>query len=105
MNIQKLAENLGLETEEYLELLDLFVDTAASDLAALQSAVGEGNSEKAVGAAHSLKGAAGNLGLMEIHEHAKKIEADARENRLGNVAVALPTLSSKVDTIGDLIAP
>jgi len=105
MNIQSLAENLGLEKEEYLELLDLFVDTAASDMTALQSAIGEGNAEKAAGAAHSLKGAAGNLGLMEIHEHAKKMEADAREHRFDEVVGALVILRSKLDTIAGLIAP
>jgi HPt (histidine-containing phosphotransfer) domain-containing protein len=105
MNIQELAENLGLERDEYLELLDLFIDTAASDVSALQSAIGEGNGEKAVGAAHSLKGAAGNLGLMEIHEQAKKIEADARDNRLDDVAGAVPTLRNKLEAISGLIAP
>ena len=105
MNIQELAENLGLEKEEYLELLDLFIDTADSDINELQSAIGEGNGEKAVGAAHSLKGAAGNLGLMEIHEEAKKMEADARDNHLEAVAGAVPTLRNKLDAISGLIAP
>lgn len=105
MNIQELADNLGLEKNEYLELLDLFIDTAASDVSELESAIGEGNGEKAVGAAHSLKGSAGNLGLMEIHEQARKMEADARDNRLEAVAGAVPTLRNKLDAIAGLIVP
>lgn len=39
MNIKESAENLGLEEEEYLELLELFIDTGTTDLVDLQSAV------------------------------------------------------------------
>ena len=105
MNIQELAENLGLEKDEYLELLDLFIDTAASDISELQAAIEEENGEKAVGAAHSLKGAAGNLGLLEIHEQAKKIEADARDNCFDDVAGAVPKLRNNLDAIAGLITP
>ena len=39
MNIKESAENLGLEEEEYLELIELFIETGITDLANLQSAV------------------------------------------------------------------
>jgi HPt (histidine-containing phosphotransfer) domain-containing protein len=104
MNFQELAENLGLEEDEYLELLQLFIDTSGSDMIRLQSAIEVKNGEKAVVAAHSLKGAAANLGLMEIHEQAKKMEADARDNRFDDVAEAVPTLKNKLEVIANLIA-
>ena len=82
MDVEVLAENLGLETHEYMELLSLFLKTASSDMSKLQSAIEEKDAQKAAVAAHSIKGAAGNLGLMKIHEGAKAIEEDAREKCL-----------------------
>ena len=87
MNVKALAENLGLEKHEYMELLSLFLETASSDMSKLQSAIEEKDAQKTAAAAHSIKGAAGNLGLMKIHKGAKEIEEEAREKRLAASAV------------------
>ena len=65
MKIKELAENLGLKEDEYLEILELFIDIGMADIEKLSSAIEESNAEEAAQAAHSLKGASGNLGLME----------------------------------------
>ena len=88
MDIRQLAENLGLEEEEYLELIGLFIETGVSDLNKLQAAIKEGSAEKAGNAAHSLKGAAMNLGLTELSEIAKEIEEKAGNGRLERTAEA-----------------
>ena len=74
MNFKELAKNLGLEEDAYMELIELFIETGRSDLDKLRSAIDEGNGEEAGNAAHSIKGAAGSLGLIEISEVAKEIE-------------------------------
>ena len=101
MNIGVLAKNLGLEEDEFLELVELFVETGISDLDKLQSAIVEGNADKAANAAHSLRGAAINLGLVELSEIARKIEEDARNDRLETIAEAAQALQGKLDIIVD----
>lgn len=78
MVLKDLAENLGLEPEEFVELLDLFVETCEKDLNGLEAAMKEEDGDKAARAAHSIKGAAGNLGLMDLYEMARASEMEAR---------------------------
>jgi HPt (histidine-containing phosphotransfer) domain-containing protein len=99
MNFKELGENLGLEEEEYLELLELFVDTSASDLERLRTAITLGDLDQATKAAHSLKGAAGNLGLTELFETAKKVEMDARDNRLERITESVSELEGRLDML------
>ena len=105
MNFKELAENLGLEEEEYLELIELFIETSMSDLNDLQSATGSGSTEKAADAAHSIKGAAGNLGLMEISEIAGRIEANARNGQLDGAAESAQELQGKLDSVAAIMKP
>lgn len=101
MNIKELAENLGLEEDEYLELLELFIDTGMAEIKKFRSALEEGNAEGAAQAAHSLKGASGNLGLMEIYDVALKCEEEARNNTLDGIADSVQTLKEQLDALAE----
>jgi len=103
MNLGELAENLGLEQEEYLELIELFIKTSMSDLDQLQSAIEEENAKIAANVAHSLNGAARNLGLIELSETAKEIEEKARNDRLEGIAEAAQVLKVKLVVIAKLV--
>jgi len=103
MNFKQLAENLGLEEDEYMELIELFIETGRSDLEKLRSAMEEGNGEEAANVAHSLKGAAGSLELMEISEIAKEIEEKARNNRLEEIAKSAQAIKKKIEEIARLM--
>ncbi len=102
MNFRELANNLGLKEDEYMELIELFIETGRSDLDKFRSAMEEGNGEEAANVAHSLKGAAGSLGLMEISEIAKEIEGEARNGRLDKIAGSAQALKEKLDEIAAL---
>jgi HPt (histidine-containing phosphotransfer) domain-containing protein len=101
MNIKESAENLGLEEEEYLELIELFIETGITDLANLQSAVEKERIQEVVYAAHSLKGAAANLGLTSIAEIAKQIEEMAHEDRLEGAMEAIRSIKMELDAVTD----
>ncbi|MBW1670031.1 MAG: Hpt domain-containing protein [Deltaproteobacteria bacterium] len=105
MNIKELAENIGLEKEEYLELVELFVETGKSDMDKLQSAIDEKNVEKVATASHSLKGASGNLGFEEIFEVAKKINDEALEGSLKGTPESAQVLKEKLNAIASLLLP
>jgi HPt (histidine-containing phosphotransfer) domain-containing protein len=61
LNVKEASQNLGLEEDEYIELVELFVETSALDLINLLSAINAKNIDKVARIAHSLKGAAANL--------------------------------------------
>lgn len=102
MNLKELAENLGLEEDEYLELVELFIETGKVDVARLRSAIKEGDTDEAANALHSLKGAAGNLGLMEIYDLAKKNEAVVRNNSFEGLTEFAQTLTQQLASLADL---
>ena len=102
MNFKELAEALGLEEEEYLELIELFIDTGMSDLDKLQSAIEKGNAEQAANAAHSPKGAASNLGFMKISETAREIGEKARNELLEGITEAAQIQKKKLEEIAGL---
>ena len=96
MNFKELGENLGLEEDEYMELVELLNETGKVDLQKLKTAMEQEDSDEARNAAHSLKGASGNLGLMDIFETAGQCEAAARNHQMND----LPPL---VKGIGDML--
>lgn len=89
MDFEVLAGKLGLEKNEYMELIELFVERSMSDLEKLEDAIRCKNAEDAAEAAHSMKGAAGNLGMMDFFESAEKIEQAAREGKTEGLSVAI----------------
>jgi len=101
MDIKELAENLGLEEDEYLELIELFIDTGTVDVEKIGSAIEKGDAEKAANAAHSLKGASGSLGLTEIYDLAMKTETEARNNSLDGLAESVQTLKGRLNSLAE----
>jgi HPt (histidine-containing phosphotransfer) domain-containing protein len=99
MNFSELAENIGLEEDEFLELVKLFVTTTASDLNKLQSAIDERNMKEVIEVAHSIKGASGNLGFQEMYDLTQGIEMNARKNSLDGAWEALKSLKEKFSQI------
>ena len=82
MQLKDLASDLDLEEEDFVELVEMFLEVSASDLAKLESALSSGASEQVMEAAHSIKGAASGLGFTEAQALAAKIETNARKHVL-----------------------
>ncbi len=101
MKLKEWAENLEMEEEEFLEMMRLFLETSASDLNQWQSGIEEGNSKKVMTATHSIKGAAINLGLVEIYEVAKEAEKEARDHHLDGATGGMTILREKLDQIAE----
>lgn len=99
MNIKELAENLGLEEDEYLELLELFIDTGTADFQKIESGLASGDADQVMRSAHTIKGAAGNLGLMEVSDAAKIIEENASNNHLEGLDQAVSALRTHFESI------
>jgi histidine phosphotransfer protein HptB len=104
MNFQELAENLGLEVDEYRELIDLFIDTGSADFQKIQDGLSGNDSDVVMRSAHTIKGAAGNLGLMEVSKTAGTIEEKATNNQLDDLDEAIQTLRAQFDAIESFVA-
>ena len=101
MDLKELAESIGLDEDEFNELLNLFIETSRSDLTKLREGLQEGDHQKVSAAAHSIKGAAGNMGFTEIYETAKKVEADAREKVLHGAETGAAVISDELTKIAE----
>lgn len=99
MNFRQLAEKFELEEDEFLELAELLLETSRSDLSRLQAALDAGKASEVVEAAHSIKGAAGNLGFLDISRAAAEIERKARENRLEGSAAEIERIKGGLDSL------
>ena len=101
MNIKELAENLGLEDDEYRELVELFIQSGGDDVQKIVEGVAAGNIEQVMRAAHTIKGAAGNLGLVDVSAAAKIVEVRAMNNQLSELTEALKSLQGLMKRISD----
>lgn len=82
MDFDALASRLGIDRADFIELAELFVTTTQSDMDKIRRAMTAGNPADAAAAAHSIKGAAGNLGFEDMAELAKKMEFQGKDGRL-----------------------
>ncbi|NQT70297.1 MAG: Hpt domain-containing protein [Desulfobacteraceae bacterium] len=103
MNLKELSKNLGLDEDEYMELLELFFETSMADLNQLQRAIETADAEKVASIAHSFKGAAVNLGLNEFVEIAKDIAITASNGQLEDTARVARTLKESLDSIAGVV--
>lgn len=99
MDIQKLADVQGLDLEDFLEIADLLVTTTRDDIRKIRDALAAGDAGAAGSAAHSIKGAAGNMGFMNLSDAAKAIEMQARSNDMGSIAAELEGLAAMLENI------
>lgn len=74
MDINQLARDLDMDPELYRELLALFIDNSQKELAELRESLSRQDFTRVSRLAHSVKGAAVNLGLNGIAEQAESLE-------------------------------
>ena len=99
MQVRELAENLGLDVEDFNEIFELYMETTVSDLKELKAALQAGDAEKVHQEAHSIKGASGNLGLNELFELAKEIDDRARVNSLDGLGKLVQDFYEKYERL------
>jgi HPt (histidine-containing phosphotransfer) domain-containing protein len=99
MNFKALAQNLGLEEDEYRELVELFIETGIADYQKIESGLASRDADQVIRSAHTIKGAAGNLGFTEISDLAKLIEENADNNILEGLDQAVSSLRAHFESI------
>ena len=103
MNFKALGEKIGLEEDEYRELVELFLETGMADHDRLTCAFDAGDAQQVARSAHTIQGAAGNMGIMNVHDVAKQIELAAVENQLGSISGEVDSLKGLFDEIARFV--
>ena len=93
------ANVLGITVQEYLDLLKLFTDVGMSDFRKIQASLIAGDMELASNTAHSLKGAAGSLGLTESFELSSDMERLLRSGLFDEAANVIRLLEQKMNEL------
>ena len=99
MDFEIPAQKLGLEVDEYLELIELFIETGGNDLKGIEDAMVKNDVQTVVERSHSLKGASGNLGITGIYEKAKSIEDRARDDNLDGIEETVKEIKLHINDI------
>ena len=99
MDVKKLAENLGLDLEDFYELFELYMEVTSSEFQELKAALRDGDAERVHEKAHSIKGSSGNLGLDELYELAKQIDDRARVNSLNGLEDLLRSFDERYEKL------
>jgi PAS domain S-box-containing protein len=87
---------LGDDVELFNDVLATFIDEAQRDLARLKEALAGRQSEDARRHAHSIKGAASNVGAEAVRELAARMESAAKNAAFDQVCEELPELERRL---------
>ena len=78
LDLDRMAARTGLEREDVVELLEVFLTSAPLAATNLEQAMGNGDFAVAARAAHTVKGSAATVGLTDVAEVAGELERRLR---------------------------
>jgi len=97
IDMEKTAEDMGIDVEDIKELFGLYVETTACDLAGLKEGLEKGDAVQIHERAHSIKGASGNLGLVDFYETVRDIDERVLEKNLDGLEDIVEKFSNMFD--------
>lgn len=98
-------DRLGGDAELLASMIEIFLAETPKDLTRLQDAATAGLASAAARHAHSIKGAAANIGAEAVRALAATLEKDAREERLAGLLAALPELERRLAVFAEAAIP
>lgn len=102
-NLDDLNHRLGSDPELISMVIGVFVEDMPQQIKALKEAVKGQDTKEATRLAHSIKGAAANVGGESLQAAALKLEEAGREGNLTDMAMDLPDLEQEaIQLIGIL---
>lgn len=91
-NYDALMERLMNDTEMATKIMSVFLVDFEQLISSLRTATGKNDIEGITRGAHSIKGAAGNMGLDQLRDTAAFIEQAARSKDMETILIAMPEL-------------
>jgi HPt (histidine-containing phosphotransfer) domain-containing protein len=92
-------ERIDGDVELFEELVQLFLEQLPDLMRQLHAALIAGDGPTVRLCAHSLKGAAGNIGGLAVQQTAQVVELLGRDRRLEEAAAILPVLEKEVSEL------
>jgi len=105
IDVQNSIIRIGGSVSRYKQLLAKFVENQGNIDEKIQQAIDSGDKDEALRLAHSLKGVAGNVGALELHEHAKTVEACIKDNDTNQIKTVLQQFSSSLHHTTKILSP
>ncbi|MCP4022029.1 MAG: Hpt domain-containing protein [Desulfobacteraceae bacterium] len=99
MDFKNLASKLGLDEDDFQELVELFITTSMADIDKIKKGVASNDPAGVSAAAHSIKGAAGNLGFEDIYSLTLDMEMQAKDGSLANFDDKLEHLENQINSL------
>ena len=81
----------------FTQMIDIYLDWSARKLAQARAGEQSGDLEAIESAAHSLKSSAANVGAIQVHDLAERIETLAREKQMDAVVPLLRELAAAME--------
>ncbi len=101
MDFQSLASNAGIDVEDFIEIAQLLIDTSISDMNKIRQGIESNNTEMVAMAAHSIKGASGNMGFSEIFQTAAQIEMSAKSENLEGITEKVTLIEQRLGSLAN----
>jgi HPt (histidine-containing phosphotransfer) domain-containing protein len=95
-NMSTTLEHLGGDETLLQEVVEIFLEDAPKQLAALRLAVAQGIAETVETTAHSLKGELGYMGLPEVSQKAAELEEMGRSNNVSGAGSLLSLFEADI---------
>jgi len=97
--VETIAEELGLDQEQYRGILMEFIEDKKKDMEDLAGALAKGDTDRVFRLAHKIKGSALNLRLDSLARPAANIEKAAKEGDLSGIAGDLDALRRRFEAL------
>jgi HPt (histidine-containing phosphotransfer) domain-containing protein len=96
MDVGHVASQLGLEKDDIYDVLELFIQTAPSDLMKMTTGYNIQDTVQIGAAAHSLRGSTSILGFVDISNHAQLIMKQSRDQKIEDLAQTVPLFMNQM---------
>lgn len=90
---------VGGDKELYDELIELFMDSSVDQIEQLREAVKNKETDTLRKVAHSIKGSAANLGIVQVQQTAYDIEKYGNEENIDEAAQSVEKLISEIERV------
>lgn len=99
VDLSRLEDITGGDEETIAMLIGLFIDDSSNCIAQLEAALVQNDTGELRRHAHSLKGAAANMGANSLSEQAKALEDLAKENLFATARIQLDLIRATHDQV------
>lgn len=98
-----LVESTGGDPDFLAELIDIYLDDAPRQVAAMRDAVLSGRIEDLVRPAHTLKGSSASIGAVELSELNRALELAARAGAVDDATGAVDGIEAELGRVREAL--